>query len=405
MYLLYISKTKIEVFKNETKVSELSWTKDNLAEVLNRLKSTFSSHFRILLSDDFINITSLLVSKKESKKRNLIQAKAQLIISQKLNETTWDYKIVANQEKQKLVQIIYLNKEFFNQLRTAINSSKIKIKLLESFSTSICRFLPKDKLIFLLFQNLVVVSYNQTPIFTKILDKKLTQGDIEEVFVYTKERFKIFPQQIIFSPTGDTAFTPYDFSGLSPEYLDINPITGLIHSSNSTGPDDSTSRLEIKPPQVIVVNQSSIAKKIAIILSICILIILGLLISSKKLFLRNTDNINSITQTLPTNIPTTIPTINFDSLKIQVLNGSGISGEASKISTLLSLNKFKVSKTGNAQNYDFVKTEIQTKDSIPKSVVDLIIESLNKEHTSTVSATKLDQSSEYDIIITTGKPN
>jgi hypothetical protein len=405
MYLLNLSKTKIEVFKNNIKISEVSWTKENLSQTLTRLKETFSSRFRILLSDDFISITSLLVSKKESKKRKLIQIRAQLVIAQNLDQTVWDYKIVANQGKLKLIQIIYLDKTFFDQFRTAVNNAKIKIKLIESLSTSICRFLPKNKLIFLLYYNLVVISYNQTPIFSKILDKKLTQSDVEEIFAYTKERFKTFPQQIIFSPTGDTAFTPYDFSSLTPEYLDINPIRGLIHSDNVVGSDDSTSRLEIKSPSPVVIN-SSFPKKIVFILAISIFVLLLLIFGQKFLLTsRKTNNSGSTAIISSILTPTPIPTINLDSYKIQVLNGSGIAGEATKISTLLSENKLKVAKTGNATNYDYVKTEIQTKKRVPISVVDIIIKSFAKEYVSTISATKLDDSYDYDINIITGKPN
>ncbi|MDD4106767.1 MAG: LytR C-terminal domain-containing protein [Candidatus Shapirobacteria bacterium] len=403
MYILYLSKTKIEVFKKENKISEVSWSKDNLVEVLGRLKSTFSSKFKVLLADDFISITSLLVSKKESKKRKFVLTKAQPIISQDLNQTTWDYKVVANLGKSKLVQIIYLNKDFFDQFRIAIHRHKIKIKLVESLSTGISRFLSKNKLTFVLFQNLVIISFNQTPIFSKVLDKPLTQDDINQVFAFTKERFNILPQQIIFSPTGDTAFSPYDFASLNPEYLDLNPITGLIHSSNIIGPDDSTTRLEIKSPQPIIINQSSLAQKIAIILAVCIFLIVGLLVSSKKIFNKNTDYVSPVVENIPQNTPTLIPTTNIDSLKIQVLNGSGVAGEATKVSTLLSQNKFKVTNTGNAPNYDYVKTEIQAKKLVSAQIIDLLVESLEKDYTSTVSATKLVDSSEYDIVVTIGK--
>ena len=182
MYLLYIAKNKIEIFKNQLKISEVSWTKENLNSIFSQLKKNFSSHFRVLLSDQYINITSLLVSPKESNKRRLIQAKAQVTIDQDLNEVVWDYKVVANLGKSKLVQIIYVDKLFFNQLRNALSIAKIKIKLIESVSTSLCRFLPKNKLIFLLHQNLIIICFNRTPIYSKTLDNKLTQADIEEIF-------------------------------------------------------------------------------------------------------------------------------------------------------------------------------------------------------------------------------
>jgi hypothetical protein len=402
MNLLNIEKEKIEIYKNYHKIGELSWTKENLTQVFIQLKTNFSSRFRILLSDQFISITSLLVTKKESKKRQLIQTKAQLIINQKLDQTVWDYKVVANQGKLKLVQIIYVDKNFFDQLRFAVYSAKIKIKLVESLSTSICRFLSKNKLVFLLYPNLIVISFNRTPIYSKILDKKLTQADIEEVFTYTKDRFKILPQQIIFSPTGDTAFSPYDFSTLTPEYIDINPISGLIHSENISGPDEATSRLEIKNSSPVVYDQSFLVKKIIIILSLLIFIVL-LIIGGKILFLPSSDQINPKASILPTSTPIAIPTINFDSLKIQVLNGSGISGEAAKITNLLSQNKFKVAKTGNASNYDYIKTEIQVKDSVLPHIIDLLTKSISSDYTFEVSSTKLSQTSEYDIVIISGK--
>jgi hypothetical protein len=404
MYLLYISKTKIEVFKNKVKISEVSWTNNNLIDVLSRLKVTFSSHFRVLLTDDFISITSILVSRKESKKRKTIQAKIQPIIAQNLDQTVWDYKIVANLEKLKLAQIIYLDKEFFNQFRSAVYSVKLKIKLIESLSTSICRFLPKNKLVFLLFRNLIVISYNQTPIYSKTLNKKLTQEDIGEIFNYTKDRFKTFPQQIIFSPTGDTAFTHYDFSGLTPEYLDINPIGGLIHSPNISGSDDSTSRLEIKNSSPIILDQTFPIKKVIIGLVLCIITVLFLIFRDNALFLPNKDHLDPSSSITPTISLTPSPTVSLASLKIKVLNGSGITGQAAKVTELLAQNKFNVSQTSNASNYDFVTTEIQVKKSVVLSVTDLLIKSLEKEYTSTISATKLDDLSEYDIIITTGKP-
>lgn len=401
MHLIYISKEKIDIYKNNNKVSEVSWTKENLTSIFTQLKKNFSSRFRVLLSDQYINITSLLVSQKESKKRRLIQSKAQLIIGKNLDEIVWDYKVVANLGKLKLIQIIYADKNFFDQLRFAVYSAKIKIKLVESISTSLCRFLPKNKLVFLLHQNLIVISYNRTPIYSKILDKKLTQGDIEEIFTYTKDRFKILPQQIIFSPTGDTAFSPYDFCSLTPEYLDINPIKGLIRSNNISGPDEETSRLEVKPPSIDV-GQSFLAKKIVIILAVCILVFLGIFIFRQVLFSPDTPQVDPVASITPTTIPT--PTINFDSLKIQVLNGSGIAGQAAEASDLLFQNKFKVTNTGNALNYDFVTTEIQVKNSIPTSVTDLIIKSFERDYNSTISATKLSDSDEYDIKIITGRP-
>lgn len=252
----------------------------------------------------------------------------------------------------------------------------------------------------------MVISFNQTPIFSKVFDKKLTQGDVEEIFAYTKDRFKIFPQQIIFSPTGDTAFSPYDFSSLTPEYLDINPISGLINSPNTVGSDGNTSRLEIKAPSSISLGSSFPTKKIIAILAIFILILIFLVFGYNFFFSpHKTDQLDPLVSISPTMTPVPTPVINLDDITVQVLNGSGVAGEAAKVTNLLSDNKIKVTKTGNALNYDFVKTKIEVKDSIPLQVVDLVTNSLKTEYLFEVSPTKLPQTSEFDIIITTGERN
>lgn len=392
MYLLYLSLTKLEIFKNKRKISEILWTPDDLSKNLSQIKNTFSSRFRLLLSDEFIKITSLLVTPKESRKRNSVQIKAQTIISENLSQTVWDYKVVANQNGLKLIQIIYVTKTFFDQLRAAINTSGIKITLLESFSTSICRFLPKNKLTFLIYQNLLILSFNQTPIFSQVLNKKLTQIDIDQIFSYAQDRFKNLPQQIIFSPTGDTAFTSFNFSGLKPEYFDIDPINGLIYSTNTHGSDESTSRLEIKSSPPIIIHKSPVK----IILIIPVLILLFFLF-----FKKNKTEIIPVSVTIPT--PTAVPTINLATIKIKVLNGSGISGEATKVVNLLAKNNLSVGQTGNASNFDFTQTSIQTKSTISNEITNLIIKSLGNDFTATTSSEKVDSTNPFDIIITTGK--
>lgn len=63
----------------------------------------------------------------------------------------------------------------------------------------------------------------------------------------------------------------------------------------------------------------------------------------------------------PTAIP--IPKDKLADLKISVLNGSGKVGEASKVKDLLEGKGFLVSKTGNADSYDFTDTLVQTRNN------------------------------------------
>jgi len=216
MHLLYVSKTNLEVYRRHQKVGEVAWNSDNLSDNLSRLRSTFSSRFRVILSDDFVTITSLLLSSADLKKRTQIQSKFQPLISHDLNQTVWDYKIISRLHRQSLVQIIVLDPNFFNLFRQAVATAKIKITLLESFSTSLSHLLPAKKIIFLHYQDLLTLIFNRTPVFSQVLSTKFSQENIDHVFAYSQQHFNTLPQQILFSPPGYISFNQFNFSHIHP---------------------------------------------------------------------------------------------------------------------------------------------------------------------------------------------
>ncbi len=398
MYLLYISKNTVEIFKKYQKLGELAWTPETLPQVLSQIKSNFSSKFRVILSDNFINVSSLLLPPNESKKRDQIQAKIQPSITENLSQTIWDYKIVAKHNHFNLVQIIFVSTKFFDAFRTAIQIAKIKVDLLESFSTTICRFLPTNKLVMVNYQDLLILSFNQTPIYSRVLDKKISQSDIDQAFEFTKKYFQTLPQQILFSPTGDIAFNQFDFSGLRPEYTTVNPLKGIVHSTNTIGSDAETSRLEINNNQS---QSSSLLPKIMFAIPIILLLAIFVFV-----ILHQNNNSNPVSSSVESTTPTAIPTPTaqpVSSYKIKILNGTGVAGQAGEISKLLAENGFQVEATGNADNYKYTQTQVQIKSSIPDNVVSLIKESLGSDYSPKISDTNLSASSEFDIIITTGK--
>ncbi len=94
--------------------------------------------------------------------------------------------------------------------------------------------------------------------------------------------------------------------------------------------------------------------------------------------------------------------IDLSQYKISVLNGSGKIGEASKVSSLLEENGFKVENIGNASRYDFENTVLQTKKQTPQSVVVLLKKALSSIYLVEIDSKNLPESSEFDFIITVG---
>lgn len=88
-------------------------------------------------------------------------------------------------------------------------------------------------------------------------------------------------------------------------------------------------------------------------------------------------------------------------LTIEVQNGSGTAGAAGKMQTALEDLGYVVSKTGNADNYDYTKTVIQVK-ATRKSYLPLLEKDLGASYTiGSTSATMT--SSTADAIVIVGK--
>lgn len=83
---------------------------------------------------------------------------------------------------------------------------------------------------------------------------------------------------------------------------------------------------------------------------------------------------------------------------VQVLNGSGIKGEAAKVEALLKEAGFTNIKTGNASRYDYEETEVSLKKGVETALMETITKALEG-----YSIKELTTSSPiYDILITVG---
>ncbi len=106
-----------------------------------------------------------------------------------------------------------------------------------------------------------------------------------------------------------------------------------------------------------------------------------------------------VPQISPTPIST--PVADLSTFKVSVLNGNGGIGVASKLKAIIEKVGFKVSYTGNADNFNFTDTLIQVKSTVPESVVATLKNSLTDTYSVKIGD-PLDAASIYDIVITVG---
>lgn len=101
--------------------------------------------------------------------------------------------------------------------------------------------------------------------------------------------------------------------------------------------------------------------------------------------------------------PTVIATeeAKLDKYSIKILNGSGIPGEASSLQEVLEKEGFKVSETGNADNYDYTDTVVQAKDNIEKTFLEKLKNLIGKSYTLDKDES-LSASDSSDVIVVVG---
>lgn len=125
----------------------------------------------------------------------------------------------------------------------------------------------------------------------------------------------------------------------------------------------------------------------------------------------NQDIRSKASQAVESPTPTPTPTaevtptpeeIDLSKYKLQVLNGSGIAGQAGAVDELLQAEGFAESDMDNADSYDYEKTEIQLKADTPKALYDTIERALNSDYTVTLGKA-LEDDSLFDAVIIVGQ--
>lgn len=111
-----------------------------------------------------------------------------------------------------------------------------------------------------------------------------------------------------------------------------------------------------------------------------------------------------VTQPTPegTPIATSTPsaTIEKDSIKIQIQNGTGVSGDAAYLQEILDKLGYTEISTGNSADQTASDTEVSFSSSVPASVVTEITNKLNSLYQKVVKTSST--STSYDIVIITG---
>jgi len=383
---------------------------------------------------------------------SFIRDKAHSVLPVNLNQCLSDYS-VQEANNQKIVTLYALNKEYFELYKQSFSLIDLKIqsiipetlayfklfdKTLRKEKKEIIAFITyeKKKISGYLYDSYGLTDANK---WTEEIDNNIE--DVLKIKAQDHEQKKMKLNRIILSGTGSETIRQDTFTKavgvwtnplkrIIPNFLN-DYLKMIVVNQNKTFPilnfdvcfgafvfqqeNKSFSLLKnnhkfsqnISPPSLPNIPLSK--KEIFIFLGSFLASFLFFIVLS---YFKPSVNLNSIfnNQEQKTNItpspttapsPTPTPSIKKEELKLKILNGSGTAGKAGEAKDILSKAGYGEILTGNANNFDYEKTEIQVKKS-KKDAVGYLKSDL-KEYVADIVSSDLAETEAADAVIIVGK--
>lgn len=188
-----------------------------------------------------------------------------------------------------------------------------------------------------------------------------------------------------------------------------DPMIGLAIKEDLNGLDEEI--LNISVQNSTPRSHQGLYILVLLIILVIIITVFGFLgFLAYKNFFVNDQSSNDISITAPVTetvqpeaspTPEAVPEANLADYKIQVLNGSGITGKAGDLKAKLTNAGFIEVNTGNATRFDYTGVSLQTKVGTPQKITETIIPLLDT--TPTNPGETLSTDSPYDVVIILGQ--
>jgi len=264
----------------------------------------------------------------------------------------------------------------------------------------------------LLRSNIATISlHNKNKLRIIAANRKLYEGVVEVLKMNNIEIFSVVPVSVFPNRTNDQEFTSQEAKKIIGEKKILEGYNFLQSKQQPQADKDS---VQIDP--ILEGEEKKSIKKQLILLILSLLLLAGaagyfLLWPEtipnpwfkKPASLQPKPTITVIVPSVTSQLspsPTTKPLMDKSAIKIQILNGSGVEGQAGKLSDLLKGAGYNNVTIGNTNNLGQRTTIIYNK-LLPKDMLVGITDAMKNDFPDpTLQETS--QSAEYDILITTG---
>jgi len=260
--------------------------------------------------------------------------------------------------------------------------------------------------------NIATISlHNKNKLRILAANRKLYEGVVEVLKISNIEIFSVVPVSVFPNRTGDQEFTAQDAKKITGEKRILQRYNFLQSKDNPQADKevaDTRGDLEVEEVEKKSIRKQYVLLAISVILLICA--IGYLLLWSKTIpnpWFKKPESLHlkptavTVPPTTSQPSPATKPLTDKSAIKIQILNGSGIEGQAGKLSSLLQGVGYSNVTIGNTNNLEQRTTIIYNK-LLPKDVLLGITDAMKNDFPDPTSQ-EASQSGEFDILITTGK--
>lgn len=366
---LYLRRESLKVYLvNSSGVSEnkgeSSWTPENLEEVLRKIvKQENQKIARILLDDTLGYLWDLEVPLTEKDEKNYITQKIAAKIPEVLENQDWNFKEVGQTKEVRIIRVFAPAKEIWKVF--TLNCAKVGLEIEAVETVSIALERNRDPIVGLAMKTDLKIKNENTT------GDKLARLTVEVV----EEEKKTSPEDKNNQDWNENIVIPPS----------DEKVSGMMKEKKS--PINKTFVL-------IIIGMAFLTA----------LILGGILVYRNSL---NQSGLlgkptPTMAQPTPTEAVEPTPSIKISDLKIKILNGSGISGEAGVVKVYLEGLGYQNIETGNADTFDYKGIQYSIKKTLETFKTQLS-KDLSAKYTLTDTLKVLEEDSTSDVVIIVGK--
>ncbi len=387
--VFYISAESISVYEIELEKTSRSSLREvwkhgtqPLPDFLAVVRKKFGKNIRLLIDDSNAYVLALTGLEKPNAE-NVIDAVSG-IIPEDIRSSEWKY-----YKQGEYIQLIAYHKELIDNLINPIRKAGFEIEFIGPISTILGRQIEKPSIIVYKNSDINFIAVKSEVVIASVKDqiKNLREG-LANFRKYIREKYQFeSPAVICVGITVDECKTAedkdveYTSSNLDP-YILIAATQTIVASSESSVSSRSSSKTIL----------------VSVVAILSIVAGGGWLALNRFQFTAGEERKPTpavVIRLTPVYTPTSVPVINKQAqvnkneYSIRVLNGSGRSGEASKLSQSLTENGYNVVETGNSEGRNIGNTKIQFYTNVPEDIQVELDKFLQETYTKVTAENKI----------------